>query len=817
MAFFNFMKLEHSDQDSKIEKIELESPEDEGTSSRFKRHLSDTEKQLQSKLFYYRLLTSTWLSCFICICLNVSVFCVECVYGNAFVPVATVPLLSFIMAFVVVGMELIRRQKKFRDLINSKGFYYHVWSVLRFAIIFVILGITICYIIVTMSGTIKNPLNLSNKEFHALGLSYTDRLTIVVMSIVAMVSNIVVLFQVWRMSKVGKTQILMAFACVVSFVLSIAEIKISYDTNSDLVYDTQSHSLKLPLLYIFTGAFVLCGSFLGLLISSVVNQKNRLSDTIGHVLLLHDGFTLVIAILCIISGIDTVARQHVHGYEVPISLPVLFWYCFFNCIIIICCSRFSRSRRPPTLKVEELDLTRLTEAQKSAYAKLITYNKKSNPGVSGEAALSLMEAYSKSTLQGMTCRVLRVYKPENAKGEKQETPLKKHRDTWDVIDREATIFDEEATLSEEPIETPKAPKPLSKNQKKKLAKKAAANGGDFPLELPTEQDIQDQARFHADLMATEALVLFTTVDNYDLTKTLTGRFGRYIQRTFGEHSKGKWLCIKIGLLAFHWPFIRSTFYCKGSDKPVASSASIMHAIGKWNKLLDSSSRSAVLLDPTVKNASPEQGIHLGGWFKIKLPASHIINLRPHKGKSVVEYLKSIKYRFQDGDFRRAGGETYEVTEFDDESCETIINLWNKIADGRSESGYTATLLAPDAKFIKDLGTICNKRKDRSLLFLKVNGEVIASCVLFRVGDTITSDIQGLDHEKSRPMKGYFVMMQEVIAIALKEGKDFVDFGPTTEKPKLNIGCKSVPLTGALYTNFSALSFVVLIAANRVKV
>jgi hypothetical protein len=42
------------------------------------------------------------------------------------------------------------------------------------------------------------------------------------------------------------------------------------------------------------------------------------------------------------------------------------------------------------------------------------------------------------------------------------------------------------------------------------------------------------------------------------------------------------------------------------------------------------------------------------------------------------------------------------------------------------------------------------------------------------------------------------MMQHTIAIALKEGKSFVDFGPTAPKPKLDIGCTSVGITGAMY-------------------
>ena len=80
-----------------------------------------------------------------------------------------------------------------------------------------------------------------------------------------------------------------------------------------------------------------------------------------------------------------------------------------------------------------------------------------------------------------------------------------------------------------------------------------------------------------------------------------------------------------------------------------------------------------------------------------------------------------------------------------------------------------------------------RRTVRSLLFLKVDDQIIASCVIFRLGDTMTSDIQGLDHAISKQYKAYFVMMQEVIKIGLREGVKFIDFGPTTEDAKVTIG------------------------------
>jgi len=78
-----------------------------------------------------------------------------------------------------------------------------------------------------------------------------------------------------------------------------------------------------------------------------------------------------------------------------------------------------------------------------------------------------------------------------------------------------------------------------------------------------------------------------------------------------------------------------------------------------------------------------------------------------------------------------------------------------------------------------------------------------------------TDLQGLDYELARPLKAYFVMMQHVIAIALREGRSFVDFGPTTPKPKCDIGCVSVGITGAMYANSPILRTAIRIAANKV--
>lgn len=766
--------------------------------------------------FAWTALKSVWLSCAVCLLMNLALLIIEATMGQQVGNIIAVPFMSVIFTIIILVMEVVRRQRKFQTLVARKGIYILLWSAFKYVMVIVYLGLTIGYIVTMIAGTIRNPLVLSEEDVRSLNLLFTDRLSIIIISVVCMLTNIAVLVHVWEISKKGKVQILMVMACIATFIVSVTEIKISINANNNMIWNSVDYESSLPTLYVYTEAFTLCGSLIGLSVGAIVNEKNRLSDTVGQFLFLHDGFMVVLCILTLVTAIHLVVRADIGGFSIPTALKVFYFYTFAICPLLISCSRYLRARRPPSFEVEKLDLTRLTEAQKSAYAKLITYNKSANPGISGESVVAMMEAYSRSPLENMHCTVLRVFKSEKIKQkESREAQYNSSHDTWDIIDRETTIFDEEATLHEEPIVS--APKPMSKNQRKRLAKKAATEGTNYPLELPTEQDIREQRKFHDELMATEALVLLTTIESYDITATLTGRFGTFLQKKFGKNSKSKFLCFRIGLLGFHWPFIRSTFYCQSSDKPVARSAAVMHAIGKWNKKLSSSERCSVMIDPTITNTPAEQAIRLGGWYNVALPASHIINLKPYKGKTPTEYFRSVKYRTQEGEFKRSHGEVIEVHDLTDDDCATIINLWEKIADGRSEGGYTATLAAPSEEFIKLMTSLNNKSGDRTLLFLKVNGEVIASCVLFRIGDTITSDIQGLDHELARPMKGYFVMMQETIAIALKEGKDYVDFGPTTEKAKLSIGCKSVPLTGALFTNFPLLSFIVSIAAAHVKV
>lgn len=346
-----------------------------------------------------------------------------------------------------------------------------------------------------------------------------------------------------------------------------------------------------------------------------------------------------------------------------------------------------------------------------------------------------------------------------------------------------------------------------KRAEKKAAKKAQRQGKRISVHeallnpedrQKTQEALEHEKHFQATLMATEALILLTYVENYDLVSNLDSSkwYWRLVQRMLGSQSSLKFLCVRMGLLASHWPFREAIFYTAPAKKPKARTAAVLRAVGDWNKTLSRGERCTMLLCPMVAHQGLESVFNPSGWQTVSVPPSHVVDLRKFQGFALKDYLKAIKYRNQAVAFNKAKGEVIETTDFSEENCTLMMNLWHNIASKRTSEGHTAVLVDPSVSFVRSLGSVKHDGL-RTLLMLKVDGCCIASCVLFRLGDTLTSDLQGLDHELGRHYNAYFVMMQETIAIALREGIKYVDFGPTTSKPKLDIGAKEVHLVGGI--------------------
>lgn len=643
------------------------------------------------KEFILFILCNFWTALIIDICLNVLYIISFYAISYPYCVVHSCPVVMLLIDAVLITLKVWDRCAR-RFLPEEKKIVWgwfrrqHVLflvRVLKQLVLFVIIGMIIGKIVFLIGGTINNPLDVSRSVMLNLDLNLVNRILLIIFASISIFADFYLLSHLWKLPEKGSGSILLlAISCFANFLLGIIEIKLYHDSmifkNVGSTAEAYEPLRVLPVIYLYTAAFVICGSTLGLALTAIVTESNRLSDTVGKMTIFLDCYFLIVTLLALISCANSLVLrggEQDPRYHIALGIPTIFGCSVILSILIIICSRYTRSRLPPSLEVEELNLKDLTDAQKSAYAKLITFNTKANPGISGEAVILLMESYTAANLEGMSCRVLRVFRPEinvnsydvngkkmkgnrrnilNFKNSKEkennhnqndddnynEKFNKKNIDgsnasfslstssiysvnneyeaskTWEVLDLQKTVFDEEETIFS--IESVEPPKVLSKNQRKKLAKKAAAaaaNGditGEFPLELPTEKDIRDRAKFHSDLMATEALILLTTIESYDLTASIQGKFGKFMTRHFGAESKYKLLCIRFGLLAFHWPFIRSTFYCSNSKKPVARSAAVMYAINRWNNQQSKGERRTILLDPTYKNAVPEQAIRFGG-------------------------------------------------------------------------------------------------------------------------------------------------------------------------------------------------------------
>lgn len=214
--------------------------------------------------FALKVLRSPWLAFALSLSTNFAVLVIEGVLGKGIGVIGVVPFLSVVFTVFVLVMEIVRRQNKFQRVISKRDVYLQLWSAIKYGMVIVYLGLTIGYIVTLVTGTIKNPLSLSHEHLHSLNLLLNNRVAIVVMSIVGMLTNLLVLVHVWEISKKGKVQILIALACIVNFVISVAEIKISTSANTNLAWSDDLDMTALPMLYIYTESFSVSGSLIGL-------------------------------------------------------------------------------------------------------------------------------------------------------------------------------------------------------------------------------------------------------------------------------------------------------------------------------------------------------------------------------------------------------------------------------------------------------------------------------------------------------------------------------------------------------------------------
>lgn len=688
-----------------------------------------------------------------------------------------------------------------------------------------------------------------------LVLEYEDVVITLESLSVAFSGLFAMVFGLWGWWSVYRAaQCILLLTEILKFVVSTLTLVINYDSARSSDARDYSQARYFPHV-----ATILCASaFVGVVVCIAIGDTNRFNEVMTRLISSYIVLS-AIAIAMSIGYIGVAASIYVRSSEDASSIavltanPVLATVAVVLCLVGIVCAVQLQAKPRTFLSVEVLDLNSLTEAETAAYAAAIDQHGRGFPGApSGANAMSLMKAYAATKIDGMHCQVLRVFDPNKQLSGMQKSALtastaamnnntanttgRKSRANeqvaasyesygpWANLDKEVVLpLDVDVAKKDVPTsavtdaaKATEAPK-LSKNELKRLKKKQAKGKN---VTIPPQAEAQDQPiispEFVAKLHATEALVMHTVIESYDLTSNVGGHFGRFLAKTVGAESWFRLSCVRLGLLAFHWPFRQGTFYCSSARRPVARSAAVLRGISSWNKSLKGSERCAVLLDPRYEFDATERSIQPSGWVPTPLPPSHIVDLRPFKGKDINEYLKAVKYRNQATAFARAGGEVIETTTFKHEEVSEILDLWARIAERRTAEGYTAVLARPQHDLLQSLGTVANDKGFRTLMFLKVEGKVIASSVVFRLGDTITSDLQGLDHDLSRQYKAYFVMMQATIETALREGLSFVDFGPTTSKPKEDIGAKSVPIMAGMKASNGFMTSMIRLFAKKVN-
>ena len=314
---------------------------------------------------------------------------------------------------------------------------------------------------------------------------------------------------------------------------------------------------------------------------------------------------------------------------------------------------------------------------------------------------------------------------------------------------------------------------------------------------------------------TEAIVFLTIIHHFDTTvsASLHGSWSTILRRTLGSQNCMpcfRPLVLRLGLLGYHWPFRTGVFLTSPHEDAVSCSASVIQSIIEWNEIQSPALRCNILLLPALSTEPIARAIYSAGFFPLPLPPTHLLDLRPHHGKTWNEYMKTLKrdnrrpYLQQ---FLNKGGAIEEVHDLGREEVGTIVcDQWKNIAQARQEKNEPPTLMRPSVRLI---GAIGNKMAEpyRSIVFLRFNGEVVASSVIFKFPNKLlTTDIQGLTHEKARPIKAYFAMLQWVVREALDKKFDFVDFGPTTPGPKMDLGCIQVPLSAAGYAKNPFVAF-----------
>jgi len=301
-----------------------------------------------------------------------------------------------------------------------------------------------------------------------------------------------------------------------------------------------------------------------------------------------------------------------------------------------------------------------------------------------------------------------------------------------------------------------------------------------------------------------AYVFVTVVEKFDLTRYVPGILGSVLGVLFGANGFLPILSLRWGLVGFQYPFHSGIFLVK-SDQPKYDMVMVQRAIVNWKDT--SGINCHVLMSPCYATQLDSQAFEEAHFLNLQVGPSVVVDLRRYHGLKYKEFqrvaLKKGNRRNHHGFFQKKGGTVHvsrDFRDFDEEYAEVSSRLVQLTAQQRISRGESAVLVPVLPPLMQ---AICEEHKSeyRRIFGIRVQGDPAGTAVLFEfpAAKLITSDMQGLRHEVARPTKAYFAMLSLTVEKALEEGCDFVDFGPTTLEPKMDVGGRLIECRAGYHT------------------
>lgn len=304
------------------------------------------------------------------------------------------------------------------------------------------------------------------------------------------------------------------------------------------------------------------------------------------------------------------------------------------------------------------------------------------------------------------------------------------------------------------------------------------------------------------------LIFITIVERFDLARYVPGCFGRALSRMFGSFSCIPILSLRWGLVGFQWPFHSGVFMMRRAATDagrVDEMVQIQRALVRWNDRSDVG--CDVLFLPSMVTQAESLAFERSNFLNMPIGPSVVVDLRRYRGASFKEFqraaLKRSDRRNHADYFERKGGSFHvsrDFSQFSDAYPRVVASLTGFTAQQRMQRGELPAFCRITPLAVQ---TIAERhgREFRRLFGVKVNGVDAGCATMFEFPATrlITSDMQGLRHEVARPSRAYFAMLARTVEIGLREGVDFVDFGPTTIAPKVDVGGRLVQCRAGYHT------------------